>query len=253
MAAMAADKGTISISCLLWVFFHLLAVYNLHGLMTLSQGQLFDLSLRTYYKSKLHRIILGGGLTFSFLLILLAPPILWLPLLFLNLLALIYGTPLLRFKNKVLRPKDLPLLKAPLVTIGVGSSVIFLPLFWAQGDNSFSIQAEHLILLIHLFLNVIGGDLRDLKLDNSSGVKTWPVQWGFHRVQMIAITLAILILPIGIAYQINGFFLTIMILDIALLSSLRPNQPKSLYHALDLAHFFPFLALFGTSVPIWVW
>jgi len=250
-ASMGLGGGRISLSGLFWVFFHVLAVYNLHGLMTYRQGKLFDLSMRSYYRSRLHRIILGGSLSLSCLLILFAPPLLWLPLLVINSLALFCATPIFPFKGGAKRTKDLPLLKTPLLTFGVACSIIFLPRAWSRDGSSLGLEMEHFFLMAHLFFNVVGGDLSDIRLDTASGVRTWPVQWGFFRVRNSCLLVAMLLIPLGLYLKVEGFILSVIVLDTALYSSLRPIQPKAHYDSLVLPQFIPALFVLATSPVRW--
>jgi 4-hydroxybenzoate polyprenyltransferase len=252
MASMGAQGGSVSGTALLWVFAHLLAVYNLHGLMTFKQGQLYDLSLRAYYRSTLHRNILGGSLMLSFLLILLSPSWLWLPLLSLNLLALLYGSPLLKIRGDRFRPKDLPLLKTPLVTLGVSTSVILLPQAWSQNEDDLNLQADHLAILFHIFINVLSGDLRDLKLDRTSDLKTWPTQWGFARTRLLGILLGISFAILSFILEADEALVALLVLDVALFSGLRPDLSKTHYHFLDFPHFLPAIVIAATAPIKWI-
>lgn len=247
LASMGLGDHHISISGLGWALFHLLAVYNLHGLMTFKQGQLYDLSLRAYYKTKLHKFVLGSSMILSFLLILFAPSSIWIPLLIINFLGLIYGTPLVKLGENQKRLKDFPLLKTPLVTMGVSCSVIFLPRVWAQREIASYFQPEHFVLALHIFINVLAGDLRDLKMDEKNGLATWPVRWGFQKVKLLSIFVAIGTAVISIMAKLDLLFVAVILLDALLLTLLTPKTLKARYHLLDLPHFVPGAVLLATG------
>lgn len=218
------------------VFFATLFEYNLHRLFTL----IYSKEALTYPKHqwlrnnlKLFYVIMtissiGFGIAVYF-----AKPRVIEGLAPLALLTLFYSVPFIRFKNRLFKLRDIPLIKTLLIALIWALSTVMLPV-WQSGAE---IPTHQLILtfterFLFIFAITIPFDIRDMDTDQNSGLKTFPLLIGEQASWRLALfCMALSAGPILMNYWHSPWFLLAMMVSTAVgFWILRSESIRNLRH-----------------------
>lgn len=114
----------------------------------------------------------------------------------------IYSIPLLPGRTGFSRIKEVPVLKSVVVALAWAIPPAFLPLYIARAGISQQTWIVALLFFILVFVNTVVFDIRDIKGDRNSGVKTIPVILG---AETTVLALSCLNTGAGIFILISGY------------------------------------------------
>jgi 4-hydroxybenzoate polyprenyltransferase len=110
---------------------------------------------------------------------------------------LLYSVPAPSGKGRCRRLKDMPGVKAVLVSVSIAVPDVFLPMCFVEQWTGLELLALCVFALAVCFVNVVLCDIRDVNEDIDMGVKTFPLLVGEHATRRMLLgveTVALLVL-----------------------------------------------------------
>ncbi len=164
------------------------------------------------------------------------PPKLILTLVPLGLIAIAYSIPMLPFKGKLWRLKEVPGIKIFLIALVWAIATVTLP-GWEAGAHPLSTTMilETISRLLFIFAITLPFDVRDMYKDKALNIQTIPIAIGVKRTRLLAHTL-ILVFALMQAF-LHGISmrsilwptLLVSIVCVALFQRLNEDQPEHYY------------------------
>ncbi len=181
------------------IFFATIFEYNLHRLITVIKNpQALEDDKHKWVKSFPLAFYLLVGLSVAGFVtaVLFAKREVLLTLLPIGLVTLLYSLPVVRFKKRFFRLRDLPLVKIFLISLVWSATTVLLPVIQSgTGFDSRHIAAMLAERFLFVFSITIPFDIRDMAADKGSGLNTLPLMFGEKRSLLLAdATLALFLL-----------------------------------------------------------
>jgi 4-hydroxybenzoate polyprenyltransferase len=224
------------------IFFATIFEYNLHRLITIlhNPDALDDHKHSWVKKNTTAFYILVAASVAGFLCaVLLAKPLVLLVLFPIGLITLFYSLPVFKNKKTIFRLREIPGLKIILISIVWSASTILLPI--VQSGIHFPAPHVAAMLLerfIFVFAITLPFDIRDMKPDQSSGLKTIPLWIGEQNSLRFAALLLFLFACLScIHYTLTGQSFVIPALVLSALSTLFFITNKKI-RAVSHYHYF---------------
>lgn len=222
------------------IFFATLFEYNLHRLITIffypeslqnTKHEWVRNNLKFFYAMMLFSLL--GFMVCLFMakwsvLLTLSP---------LAVLTLFYSTPISKTGKTLFRLRQIPFLKIFLIAIVWSLTTILLPLIY---ENNQFILNKHIVLMIaeralFIFSITIPFDIRDMREDKESQLKTIPILLGKQKSILLGIICLLLFLGLAFYHYMESnhlmlivFCVTAILTEVCLTS--KKLQSSSLYH-----------------------
>ena len=164
------------------IFFATIFEYNLHRLITiLHNPDALDDEKHSWVKknTKAFYVLVAASVTGFVIAVLLARPLVLLVLFPIGLITLFYSLPVFKSKKTIFRLREIPGLKIILISLVWSASTILLPI--VQSGHLFPaphIAAMLLERFLFVFAITLPFDIRDMRSDQASGLKTIPLWIG---------------------------------------------------------------------------
>lgn len=131
-------------------------------------------------------------------------------LVFMGALSVLYGLPLFTLGSQKFGLRNIPGLKAILITVVWVASCVLLPVLEAQGRHLTDISMRDTVILAAKRFLFIGAltvpfDIRDLFQDRQTGLKTIPVVWGERKAYLFCQVLLAGYILLLFMFRHNGF------------------------------------------------
>ncbi|MCD8742390.1 hypothetical protein LT679_17400 [Mucilaginibacter roseus] len=131
-------------------------------------------------------------------------------LVFMGTLSVLYGLPLFTLGSQKFGLRNIPGLKAILITVVWVASCVLLPVLEAQGRHLTDISMRDTVILAAKRFLFIGAltvpfDIRDLFQDRQTGLKTIPVVWGERKAYLFCQVLLAGYILLLFMFRHNGF------------------------------------------------
>lgn len=185
--------------------------------------------------------------------------------LFMTLLPLIagvlYSIPIFPKRIGFSRIKEVPVFKSLIVAVAWAIPPAFLPVYLSSSLPGFSTYVVALYFFILVFTSTVVFDIRDVKGDISSGVRTIPVILGKVRTVVLLsalnISAGLAIVYFGLEvfslYQALFLSLSMVYVQCYLIYSLRENITKMIYEIFIDGKFIVLTGAYATFYCLWIY
>lgn len=191
-----------------FVFAGTLFLYALHRIVGISKShayfQLERYTVITRYKSHIQMYATVGAITATVCFFLLNRAT-QLAIIIPGLLSLGYVLPILGNKKRL---RDLNDLKIFLVALVWAWITVFLPAVAYDLIPSKGILLSCIERFLFIFAITLPFDIRDMKVDEESAVRTLPAKWGIHQTKQVAVGMMIVALGLNI-YSWRQFYYSV--------------------------------------------
>ncbi len=173
------------------VFFATLFLYGGHRMLSLriilSESRNRQLNWSKKYLFALFILtLLGGGMVASSVFYLNFPA--WLLVIPMGCISVLYELPIIRFKGKYRRLRNIGFLKIIWITIVWSSITVLLPAFQYQENvNGLEVITVFSMRIALIFSLCLSFDLRDVRFDEAAGIRTIPIIFGRSKTIRVVI------------------------------------------------------------------
>lgn len=205
----------------LFVLSSTILYYNFHDLsdrLNLSSASAFIFSLKNISLSFTDRVILISNTIISIGILTLIPVKVIVLLFMIALLSLLYSLPLIPWKRRRYRLREILFVKLGVVAFCWAMMAVHIPLVEANlAIDRAVLYAQFLSMALFIFALCIPFEIRDIELEKSRGLKTIPIVFGI-RVSRISAVI-VLIVCAGLHYYLYSRAYVSIITLIAIISS----------------------------------
>lgn len=214
------------------IFFATLFDYNLHRLVTvLTNKEALNSDKHKWLKEylKLFYALVGFSVIGFIIAVCLAKEEVLITLSPFALITFFYSLPIFKNQKYLFRLREIPFLKIFLISIVWSATTIILPI--VQSEKSFDFVHVGLMLLerfLFVFAITIPFDIRDMRGDEQSGLKTIPLVIGIRKSIVLANTFTLLFLIISLLHYYTSAFFILLAFVLSAISTLFFLNSKSL-------------------------
>jgi len=207
------------------IFFATIFEYNVHRLVTIiTNPSVLDTPKHSWVKENLKAfyVLVIVSIVGFFIAAFLAKRAVLITLLPIGVITLFYSLPVLKTKKTIFRLREIPCLKIFLIAFVWSATTILLPII--QSENSY--DRWHVITMfiersIFVFAITIPFDIRDMKSDESAGLKTIPLIIGEKKaIQVANIYMLLFLILCFVHYYNTALAFTLSAFIISALSTL---------------------------------
>lgn len=221
------------------IFFATLFDYNLHRLVTvLTNKEALNSDKHKWlkeYLSLFYALVVFSVIGFIIAVFLAKKEVL-ITLSPFALITLFYSLPIFKNQKYLFRLREIPFLKIFLISIVWSATTIILPI--VQSGKSFEFVHVALMLLerfLFVFAITIPFDIRDMRGDEQSGLKTIPLVIGVKKSIALANAFTVLFLIVSLLHYYDSAYFILLAFILSAISTLfflnsKILQKSSFYH-----------------------
>lgn len=217
-------------------FLFFMTTYALHALVSMKVEQLSLPEIRKFWTqawSKLLLLTLAGAWVMYISIF---------GMLGLGYLAFACSTPIYSMIRK--QGGDHSTVKRSIVKYSCTLLAILGIFFYGMGFNIFTYDRHLFFLIVHLSLNIIIGDLRDLEFDRQGIYDESDIGLDFLKIKQALMLSSLMLVMISLIFA--PVWSLVFLINSLLLFKLSEDDQPDVYHTFDLLHFLPWL-----SVIVW--